>query len=249
MTMAEHANGAAPSHAARLHAADTLPPLPGLRDALASLGGTFVEIGAGYGVRLRSLIDAGFLRSFSRIAITDLEPQRMAYAKELVPEAEAIVGDAARLPFADGAVDFVFSDQVIEHVDDDAVMAAEIARVLRPGGRAYVGSVWKKPWGWYFYRNGGHWRLEPTHVREYTSLDAYSNVFSRAGLQVARVHAMPMLFPVGEALLRMMVRARIVAAGRFYDVHSRSRVLRALSRARVPIPGYYGCWVEAHKTA
>src|SRR6267143_1063722 len=37
------------------------------------------------------------------------------------------------LPFADNTFDFVFSDQVLEHVQDHARAFAEIARVMKPG--------------------------------------------------------------------------------------------------------------------
>ena len=48
------------------------------------------------------------------------------------------VYDGARLPFGDGSMDFVFSEQVIEHVADPVLEAyyREEARVLRPGGVA-----------------------------------------------------------------------------------------------------------------
>jgi SAM-dependent methyltransferase len=39
-----------------------------------------------------------------------------------------------RLPFADAAFDRVICTETLEHVDDDAVLARELVRVLRPGG-------------------------------------------------------------------------------------------------------------------
>ena len=41
---------------------------------------------------------------------------------------------AGRLPFAGNTFDFVFSDQVLEHVQDHETAFAEIARVMKPGG-------------------------------------------------------------------------------------------------------------------
>jgi len=39
-----------------------------------------------------------------------------------------------RLPFADSAFDYISSHEVIEHVEDPAVVLREFARVLKPGG-------------------------------------------------------------------------------------------------------------------
>lgn len=39
-----------------------------------------------------------------------------------------------RLPFKDAAFDRVICTETLEHVDDDSVLARELARVLRPGG-------------------------------------------------------------------------------------------------------------------
>lgn len=49
-----------------------------------------------------------------------------------------VLGDAAGLPFGDGVFDSCLCVEVLEHVPDPAVVAREIARVLRPGGRALV---------------------------------------------------------------------------------------------------------------
>jgi SAM-dependent methyltransferase len=58
-----------------------------------------------------------------------------------VPEGaryEVVRGDLTALPFPDGAADRVIASEVLEHIPDDAAALAEIARVLRPGGRAAV---------------------------------------------------------------------------------------------------------------
>ncbi len=49
-----------------------------------------------------------------------------------------IFADACRLPVADACVDGVVCLEVIEHVPDPAQAVREIARVLKPGGRAWI---------------------------------------------------------------------------------------------------------------
>lgn len=46
----------------------------------------------------------------------------------------SLLEDQWRIPFPDASFGFVCSDQVLEHVDDIAVVAAEIARVTKTGG-------------------------------------------------------------------------------------------------------------------
>ncbi len=48
------------------------------------------------------------------------------------------VGPAETLPYADASFDAVVCTQVYEHLDDPAAATAEIHRVLRPGGVAFV---------------------------------------------------------------------------------------------------------------
>ncbi len=48
------------------------------------------------------------------------------------------VADAHRIPFADGSVDAVVVQAVLEHVLEPARVVAEIHRVLRPGGLVYA---------------------------------------------------------------------------------------------------------------
>ncbi len=52
--------------------------------------------------------------------------------------ATAVRGDAYRLPFPDGAFDKIICAEVLEHVPDDRRAMAELARVLKPGGRIAV---------------------------------------------------------------------------------------------------------------
>ncbi len=58
-----------------------------------------------------------------------------------------LASPATNLPFPDGASDVVFSSHVIKHLDDQALgeAFAEIARVLKPGGRFLFWEFRKTP--------------------------------------------------------------------------------------------------------
>ncbi|MEO7189513.1 MAG: methyltransferase domain-containing protein [Vicinamibacterales bacterium] len=73
----------------------------------------------------------------------DISPPIVAQARHAFgPGAEAlksVVGDVRDLPFCDGSFDLIYSMGTIEHFDDTQGAVLEIARVLKPGGRAIVG--------------------------------------------------------------------------------------------------------------
>lgn len=71
-----------------------------------------------------------------------------------------------RLPFVDGAFDRVICTETLEHVDDDAVLAHELVRVLKPGGilAVSVPDEYSEKVFWKLSRNyrthaGGHVRI------------------------------------------------------------------------------------------
>ena len=52
---------------------------------------------------------------------------------------QGAVGDVRELPFRDASFDLIYSMGTIEHFDETEQAVAEMARVLKPGGRAIVG--------------------------------------------------------------------------------------------------------------
>lgn len=71
-----------------------------------------------------------------------------------------------RLPFKSGAFDRVICTETLEHVDDDAVLARELVRVLKPGGilAVSVPDEWSEKLFWKLSANyrthaGGHVRI------------------------------------------------------------------------------------------
>jgi len=73
-----------------------------------------------------------------------------------------LIGDATQLPLRDGAVDAVYSSGVFEHLRDPLRAGAEVARVLKPGGKAIIDWAFMQPIhaeGLHFY-NATPWGVE-----------------------------------------------------------------------------------------
>jgi len=91
-------------------------------------GATVLDLAAGTGKLTRLLVER-----FERvIAVEPLDGMR-AVLEELVPEAEALAGEAEALPLPDASVDAVFVGEAFHWFGGPAAVA-EIVRVLRPGG-------------------------------------------------------------------------------------------------------------------
>lgn len=201
--------------------------------------GTFVDVGAGDGGNLRWTIENGHLSRFSTIIGIDISELRVARLRVNVPEAKAILGDAEALALPDGSVDYLFSDQVIEHVPDDRVMVLEVSRVLRPGGFAFIGSVLRQPGAWYFYRCNGKWTLAEDHVREYESVDEYRAVFEKCGLRILDVSTAPVTYKVFHMALRALIKLRLLDPTRAHKAHDTWSWVAKLLKFEIRIPRYH----------
>jgi SAM-dependent methyltransferase len=112
-----------------------------LERAGVTLGGRILDAGCGGGGTAISLAEE------ARFAVgLDLEARfrdagtRLA-AEKAVRNVAFVQGDGARLPFASGSFDLVFSHSVIEHVSSAAEYLNECHRVLRPRGVLYLSTA------------------------------------------------------------------------------------------------------------
>ena len=97
----------------------------------ADLDGRILDNGCGLGTYLNAF--APF--SDQRFGL-EVEPERAVQALPTATGIAQAVGE--QLPFASDTFDLVFSNEVIEHVQDDALYAAEMVRVTKPGGRVLL---------------------------------------------------------------------------------------------------------------
>jgi len=169
-----------------------------LKMILAAAGerihGNLLENGCGVGMYVEHLAALG-----GKIFGLEYDFERAAEAGARSPNILNAAGES--LPFGDSSFDLILSHEVLEHVADDAAAVREMARVLKPGGRAVIfvpnrgypfethGIYWR---GKYHFGNAPlvnylprRWRdrLAP-HVRVYSAGDLLQKLFAGLPLKV-----------------------------------------------------------------
>ncbi|MCI0521929.1 MAG: class I SAM-dependent methyltransferase [Chloroflexi bacterium] len=119
-----------------------------VRSAGGRIAGRVLENGCGVGMYIPRLAAHGG-------QVTGLEYDYPRCAEALT-RGERIVNAAGEaLPFPAASFDLILSHEVLEHVQDDRRSAAEMARLLRPGGRAVIFTPNR---GYPFETHGVTWR-------------------------------------------------------------------------------------------
>jgi len=90
---------------------------------------------------------------------------------DLFPNVD-VVGDAYALPYADGSVDTVHCEAVLEHLAEPARALHEMQRVLRPGGLGYFVTPFLQAYHAY-----------PNHYQNYT-VEGHNHLLRSSGLRV-----------------------------------------------------------------
>src|SRR5437016_9069521 len=112
---------------AAMFRAEGLTPLAGLR---------ILDVGCGRGDALRQLLEYGADPEF--LTGIDLLDENVKQARRRSPHLQVICGSASRLPFPDSSFDLVLQFTLFTSILNDEVkraIAAEMTRVLAPGGR------------------------------------------------------------------------------------------------------------------
>jgi len=95
--------------------------------------------------------------------------------------ARSVPGDALELPFPDRHFDRVVAAEILEHIPDDEMAMAELARVLRPGGTAAVTVPRYLPERICWALSDAYHEVEGGHVRIYTGHELVAKL-EKAGL-------------------------------------------------------------------
>lgn len=192
---------------------------------------SLLDCGCGDGSLLFSLKQNNYFTG-KRIYAIDLSKSRISLIKKIDPRIRAYVDNAELLnTIKRNSIDFFISSFVIEHIDDKKLLH-EAARVMRKHGIAYISTVFKKWYGWYFYRRNGKWVMDMTHLREYTRDEELLSLIDTNTFTLIESIKTQLYFPIIDFILRR------------FDIKNRklfveNTLLKMLRDVRIPIPGYY----------
>ncbi|MFH8989351.1 class I SAM-dependent methyltransferase [Streptomyces sp. NPDC017940] len=158
------------------------PVVASILDGVAP--GVALDAACGTGRQTRALTGRGH-----HVIGVDQSPEMLAKARANTPEAEYRIGNLEELPLADDSVDFAVCSLAMTHLAELTAGAAELARVVRPGGRIVVTDL--HPFvvalqGQCFFVNGSD---DLAFIRNHVHLPGrYLEAFGQAGLRVRACH-------------------------------------------------------------
>lgn len=160
-------------------------------------GARLLDLGAAYGFA----VDEARRLGWHAVGL-EVSPAAARRAAETIRAAVVAVGDAQHVPFADDCFDVVTLWDVLEHLPEPHAAMAELARVLRPGGRLVlttgdVGSLAARV-------SGARWHLYtlPEHLFFY-SREGLRRLLAAHGLRVERIRAEAARYPLGYLFERV----------------------------------------------
>jgi ubiquinone/menaquinone biosynthesis C-methylase UbiE len=157
---------------------DNFVRLSGLRP-----GSRVIDLGCGSGVFTHLLSARGF-----EAAGLDISPKLLDLARRKYPGLQFDEGDVEALPYEAGSVDGVLLSGLVHHLPDPSRCAAEVARVLRPGGRFVAFDPNLANPFMYLYRDKSSPLYSPAGVTENERpllAPEVAETFRKAGLEVA----------------------------------------------------------------
>lgn len=170
-------------------------------------GATALDVGAGSGYITIELARAGW-----QVIALDLTPASMvnlvrsARAAGVLDRITPVIASAMELPIADSSIDAFVGNAIIEHVPDDKVFVAELARVSKPGARGMLVApiTLKHVWPWFWPVNYYHDR-RIGHLRRYDRA-TFSALLTQHGFSIDGFSYSGHFVKVAGTLLQMLMK-------------------------------------------
>ncbi len=131
-----------------------------------------LDVGDTDGLMLKHLGKSGLGFNISQVAIDNIRSNGV----------DAQLGDGHGLPFDDASFDAVLCFETLEHVENQAQVLEELARVCRPDGRVFISIPW--------VRSTRFHERDPTQPRGYQHItelcrDDFAALVSHTSLEIA----------------------------------------------------------------
>ena len=162
---------------------------------------TIADFGCGGGEILREI---SLINPSAKLIGLDVSDRALKRARQRLPQGNFHkIEDGGQFPLENRSADFVFSSEVIEHVYDTENAAAEITRILRPGGEVLMTMPYHG-----FLKNllivflGFDRHFDPVgpHVR-FFSKKTITGLLERAGLKVVHYDYYGRFFPFSHSMV------------------------------------------------
>lgn len=212
--------------------------IPKLVKRYLSRGMSLADLGAGDGALLVALANENLLDTSAQMIAVDLSEERCSRLRENT-DFQVICADVTDIPqLQSNSIDFVICTQVIEHVEEMALLS-EIKRIMKKDGTLYIASVIKKKYGWWYYKTRtGDWGLDPTHLREYRSKEHFEEVIKNAGLKVIESEVTKLKLSVAEFIVRRGLAK--ISNKNFNGIFLKNKMLDYIrKKININPPGYY----------
>uniref|UniRef100_Q0HTZ1 malonyl-[acyl-carrier protein] O-methyltransferase n=1 Tax=Shewanella sp. (strain MR-7) TaxID=60481 RepID=Q0HTZ1_SHESR len=99
--------------------------------------GAILDIGAGPGTDFANRAMGEEIKVYA----LDIALGMLQQLQATFPSYQCVCGNAEQLPFAGGSIDSIYSNLALQWCQDFSAAAAEMARVLKPGGEAHLSIV------------------------------------------------------------------------------------------------------------
>jgi len=194
----------------------------------------FLEVGCGTGVVLQAI---GRCLPGMRLCGSEIFASGLPFAARRLPGTELIQMDARRMPFH-SEFDAICMFDVLEHIEEDAVVLREAWRSVKPGGTVLI-TVPQHPRLWSAVDEHSY------HKRRYVAADLHGKLID-AGFEVVHMTSFLSLLLPALILSRLQYRKRDkqLSSGEALEIHPLwnrlcSQILgieRALIRLGVSLP-------------
>jgi ubiquinone/menaquinone biosynthesis C-methylase UbiE len=169
-------------------------------------GARVADLGCGSGVFTELLHRQGY----DAVGL-DISPKLIALGRAKYPKVEFLEGDVEHLPFPSSSLDGVFLSGLVHHFPNPSICAAEVFRVLKPGGAFVAFDPNRMNPFMYLYRDRSSPFYSPVGVTENERpvlASQIAEVFRKSGFKVGTDYLSDMRYRyLASAKLRWLLPA------------------------------------------